>query len=157
MLDPLALPVSVLGGTIVVYGGPLRNAFEHHVTVFVFPPPCGSLVLEVPNELFFLRIHAQDGIAGVLKPFPEFGNQFELTVSIWILSFGNALAVDPKRVPLLLEQLAYGIGTKTYTPCAHFLADRSCVFPAPLLIAHRIAGRVRFHQFIQEGDHVVFF
>jgi hypothetical protein len=36
MLDPLALPVGVLGGTILVYGGPLRNAFEHHVAVSDF-------------------------------------------------------------------------------------------------------------------------
>jgi len=105
----------------------------------------------------FSSCHAQDRTACIFEPLSEVGDQFELPVAIRMLGFRDALAVDAKRVLLMLEQLTHRIGTDAHSPDAHFPADRSRVFPAPLLIAHRIAGRVVFHQFIQKTDHVVFF
>ena len=127
------------------------------VDVFRLSTPGASWVSEVADEFLLFRVQAQDGIAGILKSFLEVGDQFELSVAVRMLRFGDALAVDPKRIFLALQQLADRIGAEAHSLGAHFLADGSRVFPAPPRTAHRIASRVRFHQFIQKCQHVVFF
>src|SRR5260370_15109153 len=119
--------------------------------------PGASLVSEVADKLLLFRVHAQDGTASILKSFPEVGDQLELTVAIWVLRLGDGFAVDSKGVLLVLEQLAHGIGAHVHSVSDHFPTDRSRVSPAPLLIRHRIASRLRFHYIIQECNHFVFF
>ena len=40
---------------------------------FGFLTPGGSWISKVPNEFFFLRVHAQDRTACIFEPFPELG------------------------------------------------------------------------------------
>ena len=127
------------------------------VDVFSFLTPGRSRISKVSNEFLLFRVHTQDRTTRIFKPLPEVRDQFELPVAIRMLCFGDALAVASKRILLLLEQLTHRIGTDAHSPDAHLPADRSRVFPAPLLTAHRVAGRGVFHQFIQKTDHVVFF
>jgi hypothetical protein len=127
------------------------------VDVFRLFAPGASIVSEVADEFLLFRIHAQDGIARVLKSFPEVGDQFELPVAVRMLGLCDAFAVDSKRVFFVFEQLAHSIGAEAHSMGIHFPAERSCVFPAPPRIAQGIAGCVRFHEFIQECHHVVFF
>lgn len=127
------------------------------VDVFRLSTPGASRVSEVADEFLLFRVQAQDGIARILKSFLEVGDQFELPVAVRMLRFGDAFAVDAKPISLVLQQLAHRIGAEADSLGAHFLAEGSPVFPAPLRITHRIASRVRFHQFIQECQHVVFF
>lgn len=127
------------------------------VDEFRISTPGSSLISEVADELLLLGVHAQDGAAGILESLPEVGDQLELSVAVRMLGLGDAFSVDSKRVLSVLEQLARSIGAEAHPMGSHFLTDRARVFPAPLLVTHGIAGRVRLHQFVQECHHVVFF
>jgi hypothetical protein len=115
------------------------------VYVFRLPTPGGPLASEVADEFLLLRIHAQDRAAGIFKHLSELGDKLELSVAIRVLRLGDAFAVNPERVFLVLEQLAHGIGTNRRSNSLHLSAEQSSVFPAPLLIGHGITSRVRLH------------
>ena len=96
-------------------------------------------------------------MAGILKSFPEIGDDLELSVAVRMLRLGDAFAVDTKRVLAMLQQLACGIGTKAHSSGTHFPTDGSRVLPAPLLVTHGVARRVFFHELLEQGDHFGFF
>ena len=71
--------------------------------------PTLTRIFEIPNELAFLGVHADDGQMTALKAIAQLGKIFELKTPLWTTTGGNLLLIK-QGIAHVMEQAGDGIG-----------------------------------------------
>ena len=106
--------------------------------------PGPARILELSDQLLFLRIHADDRVSGTLKGPTLAANVSELPVPIGMGRSGKSLDVDPQREAECPQQPRHGTRGKVNPPGQ--LPQTQPHKPMP---RRRVAAGFRFHQGFQ--------
>src|ERR1035437_667974 len=149
--------MAAVGNWIV---GPARNraarrvAFE--VVIIDFDRllrPGGTGVLEIAEHLLLFGVHADRGQPRRLECLPHRLDVLELLVPVRAFHGGLFLVVDAQRIAHLFKQTADGSRGDVDLNPLQLRADLLRGSVRPLLISHRISGRVRRQHPTQRPDH----
>src|SRR5262245_12483639 len=112
-------------------------------------PPRAASVFEVPDQLAFLRIDADHGLASFEGATTHPSNVSHLPITLWVLLFGQTLAIDADRITQFPQQPADRDETDFEAFASQCPRQRAQGLARPLDTCNRIARRDILQQFLQ--------
>ncbi len=147
-VDPAAIPVGVVQPVgDRQQGGVLAEVVS--VDRVCRTGPLATGVLEVTDQLLFLAVHAQDGVAGLGETLPLLGEVLELAIPIRMGGAGEAFAVGMQFIAQVTQQASNGLGTNRIALLLQLLGQETEAAADPALAVHRIASDLSFQQVLQ--------
>src|SRR3989344_3500518 len=122
--------------------------FHGPALAFHFP----SAILEIPDQLFLLRIDGDHRLVTLVTVLHGGGNVAELSIPIRMLLALEALAVALEAVPLGLKQATDRIGTDSVLLRLQCLSDFPHALARPTQIGLWVAPRERIDEFVEIGE-----
>ena len=115
---------------------------------------CSVVTSEQTEDFLFLRVHAEQGSARFLTPFPQLLNIFELFVAPLAISHRQGLYRLAPCVPLILYDLSDGIEAYLYMVLLReYLLDLRGSQPKPLRVGIlRKSCYIELYYFAEDGD-----
>src|SRR5208283_1724056 len=121
--------------------------------VAILTPPSASLVLEVANQLLFLRIHADDRPSLPLESPSPTPQQAELPVTIGVLFPAQPLAVRSQRILLRSQQAGHRYMPDWYAAPRQGSRQVPGCLVRPAQTSHWLTGRCILQQPRQQLPH----
>ena len=150
-------PAFVLQDVVDAVGDGFSQFFVHevvdvhfHGTALAFHFP--SAILEIPDQLFLLRIDGDHRLVTLVTVLHGGGNVAELSIPIRMLLALEALAVALEAVPLGLKQATDRIGTDSVLLRLQCLSDFPHALARPTQIGLWVAPRERIDEFVEIGE-----
>lgn len=125
-----------------------------YVDSYWLEAPGLTSLLEVADQLLFLRVDADNRLAGRCEDVDLLVDVGELDVAVGVIRASFELfAVDAQRIVQLAQQSANGGWTERVAGLFQAVAQRPQTAAHPLLGAHRVASRFGRDQGLERGQN----